>query len=81
MFNRQISNKLSINKLITIFLQRENSVARNTYAITIIYILLTAKPGKNWGALMGKAPLIFPLYYFFKSDFHVIWLFKIFLNT
>ena len=45
MFYRQISNKLSIHKLITIFLQRENSDARNTYAIAIIYILLTGKPG------------------------------------
>ena len=47
MFNRQISIKLSIHKLITIFLQREISVARNTYAITIMYILHTVKPGYN----------------------------------
>ena len=67
MFNRQISIKLSIHKLITIFLQREISVARNTYAITMIYILLTVKPGYNRGALKGKAPLIFSLYYFFKT--------------
>ena len=67
MFNRQISIKLSIHKLITIFLQREISVARNTYAITIMYILLTVKSGYNRGALKGKAPLILSLYYFFKT--------------
>ena len=67
MFNRQISIKLSIHKLITIFLQREISVARNTYAITIMYILHTVKPGYNRGALKGKAHLIFSLYYFFKT--------------
>ena len=59
MFNRQISIKLSIHKLITIFLQREISIARNTYAITIIYFLLTLKPTLRHGE--GNFNFLYPI--------------------